>query len=369
MRILRLCSLSVAVLGLSACLENEEEIEVFPDGAVQVTVTASGDLADLSDGFSVPLGPDWQPLGEDSRRWMRLIGPETGSAFVQKQAEAVQGIWIGQTGDDEAQLSSRRVFDRFQDWSRWYVPEGIPYRTAYLERSASLKVESHGGRQVFLFERTYHGRRYAGLNAFEHAYESLPETLQKKLADHDAITNEEWRIVSSRISKACQHAAELFVRDAVSSVFIEGDASLRPAALPEISDHVRNAVRGVLSPERLARLYEWLSSDGDGEEDPGAQLMHDLRQAIRTTLKKDLEQENITPGTRNAVLFALEWGFTAFDHTDDLGDEKFAVTLSLPGVLIDGNYGEVVQGRARWEFEGPELRDRDMVLRAVSVLE
>jgi hypothetical protein len=72
---------------------------------------------------------------------------------------------------------------------------------------------------------------------------------------------------------------------------------------------------------------------------------------------------------RNAVLERLEWNLTAIDQTSDLGDEELKLSLRLPGRIVDGNFDVLEDGRARWSRKGEDLRDRDLVLRAVSVLE
>jgi hypothetical protein len=65
----------------------------------------------------------------------------------------------------------------------------------------------------------------------------------------------------------------------------------------------------------------------------------------------------------------LEWLFTAHDHTDDLGDDTFHLRVRMPGTIVGGDYDAVEDGVAAWEFEGSTLRDRDRVLRVVSVVE
>ena len=40
-----------------------------------------------------------------------------------------------------------------------------------------------------------------------------------------------------------------------------------------------------------------------------------------------------------------------------------------PGALVGGNYDRLEDGVAVWEFRGELLQDREIVLRAVSVLE
>ena len=50
-------ALFALALTLCACLENDEEITVRPDGSVAVFVSAKGSTEDLADGYSTDLPP------------------------------------------------------------------------------------------------------------------------------------------------------------------------------------------------------------------------------------------------------------------------------------------------------------------------
>ena len=65
----------------------------------------------------------------------------------------------------------------------------------------------------------------------------------------------------------------------------------------------------------------------------------------------------------------LEWLFTAYDHTTDIGDESFQVVVHMPGTIVAGNCDEVGGGTATWKLGGEMLRENDRVLRVVSVVE
>ena len=68
---------------LTACLENEETVEVRPDGSVHVRVLAKGDILDLTEGYAVPLDGPWVPKSGDAHLWLEHVGHDTGSSFVQ----------------------------------------------------------------------------------------------------------------------------------------------------------------------------------------------------------------------------------------------------------------------------------------------
>ena len=93
-----------------------------------------------------------------------------------------------------------------------------------------------------------------------------------------------------------------------------------------------------------------------------------MRDALRGGFEASLRADGLTHVMVNEALSGLEWAFARYDHTLDLGDEEFSVKLELPGTIVAGNFDALVDGRAAWKFNFDALRDRDVVLRAVSVL-
>ena len=68
-------------------------------------------------------------------------------------------------------------------------------------------------------------------------------------------------------------------------------------------------------------------------------------------------------------LFLLEDGERAFQVTEALGDEAFALSVSLPGIIVASNALWFEENEASWHFDGTDLAEGDLVLTAVSALE
>ncbi len=360
-----------ALLVLPACLENEEEITVRPDGSVEVTVRAKGDPGDLADGYAVPLGVPWKPETPDTARWLSEVGNDTGSAAIQTRANEVD--WPVAEGESkpEVELAATRSFASVEEWPRWFAPESEPYRTAYLERSAKLEIRRLPARRVFVFERTYHGKDFVALDFTHGIDEELPE-LTGRWDDEQGFTPEEWTRIRDVLARRQVDSAEHFVNDAVLGLYTQGDASLPATRLSPLVHAVRAAVEGYVSVPRLMRLRELTLGAGSADENEEAvfeDYIAGYRDTIRSTAAETLAEAGLERPTLNAVLFALEWGFTSFDHFTDLGDEEFRVELALPGTIVGGNYDETSEGRAHWKFDGENLQQGDVTLRAVSVLE
>jgi hypothetical protein len=373
MRTVPIAIACLQVLALSACLENEEELVVHPDGSVDATLRAKGNLSDFGDGYALPLGSPWIPGGGDTERWLESIGADTGSPRT--RAALAGADWPVEPGEDraKAELEVRGVFTRAEDLPRSFAHADEPYASAYLARDTSLEVRDLGERTVFVFERIYRSRDHERLAAIERAIESLPEDLKQRFEDEAAISASDWDVTADVVASAYREVAECFVRDALLGLFLQGDASLDPRLVEPIGLRVAAAVAARIVPQRLSDIYERSIAEEpprtDGEPEPFEAFEEELRGVLRSTLRGELAGAGVAEPTLNAVLYALEWGFTAFDHTTDLGDEEFELSVTLPGVIVGGNHESVHGSTVEWTFEGGELFDKELVLRAISVLE
>ena len=360
-------SLTVTALLLTpACLENEEEIEIRPDGSVRITVGASGDFMDFTDGFPVPLDVAWEPQTLDTRRWLALVGNDTGSAAVQERAPQVK--WPRTPDDDPIELRVSRTFEDVEAWTEWFGPEEEPYRSAYMRRSASLKIHEGGDRRVFEFERTYRGTDYGRFDFPTLVLERLPD-LVSRFEEPDPYTPEEWQRLRDGIAEIHAEVAEHFVRDALLQAYQHGNASLSPRSIPRVLDAVLWAVDQFTTVEGLVQLHAATLGSDPEEEQALADYDRAYREAVRRSFEEVLTAERVDAPSRNAILFALEWGFTSFDQYTDLADEDFTIALQMPGVLVGGNFDEETGNVATWTFDGAELHEGDVVIRAISVLE
>lgn len=355
---------------LGACLENEEELEIGVDGSVRVALASAGDVDDLCDGYALPLDAAWLATSDDTRRWLVELGPDTGSAFVRQRAGEL--AWPAEPGQGpRASLAVERRLASVEELPRWYAPADDPYRTAHLERETSLAIRELGEKRVYVFERVFHGFHEVDLDLG--ARLRLSEDVEKKLEAREPLTNEEKADVVERVVSAYEGLAVGLARAALLGLYTRGASELPVGAHAAVLEEVRAAARATVTPRRLRALLELLQDEG-AERDEGAgraldELESEWRAALRGALAAALERAALPAESQNAVLYALEWQFTAGDQADDLGDESFALSVTLPGTIVGGNFTECDGARARWTFEGKELKEHDVVLRAISVLD
>ena len=355
-----------------ACLENEESIEVRPNGSVRVTLRAKGDVEDLTQGHALPLHGPWQPVDQGTRTWVEVFGAATGGAEVRARFDA--GAWseMGDPDEEEVELSVQAEFPSVSDLPTFLSPAGEPYRDALLARDTNLSITQQGARRVYVFERAYAGRPFWDRFDDEVLPEPLKQGLEAALEAQQRPSEDLLHQLSAvgREWARTPPAMQVFT-SALGALYTEGEGGLSCAAHARVLERLHASVAAVLSPENLGAFFEALFTAAENETALPAELdlEQQLRTAIRITLKAALADAGLDLEVRNAVLERLEWNFTSYDIAQDIGDEKFTLNLTLPGTIVDGNYDELEGHTARWTFEGSELHGADRVLRAVSVLE
>ncbi len=364
-------ALALAALPLlAACVEQEERIEVAADGSVEVTVRADGHVEDLADGWPVPLDGPWRAADADTRRWVDGVG--VAGPGRRERARTLFGA------GEQVELAVTARFPSVDALPTTYAPAGEPYADAYLTRSASLAVERRGGRAVYVFERTLHGRRHVGERLYDDVVDELPEGL---LDDPAAATDAQLADVASRFTARAAEYAEGFLRDALAAQYVDGPAMLPLATFEQIvADGTARAGRALDAGALTDLLRRACDAERPGEEGAASEggggtaeafeaLERSWRDALRGALADGLANAHVPSEVLHGVLARLEWSFTAYDHTDDLGDERLRVVVRLPGRVVAGNWQRLEDGAAVWEVEGQALRGADRVLRVVAVAE
>jgi hypothetical protein len=368
-------ALATAAL-LSGCVENDEDIVVRPDGSLDVSMAAKGSPEDLTDGYPLPLEGPWRALDERTLSWIAAVGPDTGSA--QSRERVRSGAWTEhEEGSQDTRLAVGAHFASAADLPRFVAPLREPYRTACLERQTSVAIEHKGAHDIYTFEREFGARRWSDWQVFDAVEDELSEDTRQHFSHNESLADDEWREVARIVRERYRSSAASFARDALSSVYTQGDATLQTGALRDALAAVDREVIARVDEHRLRAMYDAARAEGSDGLPP--ELNPDLlvRDTLRRALADALAASGATVATRNSVLARLEWDFTAFDQTGDIGDESFKVTVCMPGLAVDGNFDSsepaVVDGvactKVEWSFKGEALRDRATSLRVVSIVE
>lgn len=368
---------AVLVLALlPACLENEEQITVRPDGSCSVRVSSKGQAQDFAEGYPLPTGSEWSVLRADVPEYLGWLRAATPSEELRKR--------LPQDKDQDLEFVLAGEFASLSALPRFYASSRDPYRTAYLARTSELKVESRGAKTLYTFERRFGAREYARFDAWSRMKRELPGELVRKIERADEgqlpLTAGELPRVSDEAVQAMQAAALAHVEDALLADYTLGNATLPPSSAAAVRSTVQAALANVIDGARVRAILDLLCTSAperqlareQNEAEAGARLgalESTTREALRQSTRAALDRLELAKETRNAILAQLESSLTALDQTNDLNDERFRLRLQLPGTLVGGNYDKLEDGAAVWEFQGDALQDREIVLRAVSVVE
>lgn len=359
-------------LAATGCVEHEELLTVHADGSIDVTMSSESDRAeDLTDGYAVPLAAPWKPSDETTKRWMREVADDTGSIAARDALAARPTSW-----DGKVRLTARARFASAADLPTTTAPDDEPYATAFLHRTADLRIERRGNRDVYVFERVYHGRQ-ASHPVWTGIVEGIPEELIEAIGAREAITDAQWNTVVRVFQREFGAAARAFARDSLVRVYTHGDASLsttmHAAIIADVERTVTEALRESAIRELIDATLDYDDAERRGDPVPETYPLvafeERLREATRASLVRSLERNDIRDEIVNGVLERLEWNFTAREHTEDLGDESFRVVVAMPGTIVGGNFDSLHDGRAVFEFEGQSLVYGDARMTVVSVVE
>ena len=364
--------LPIAMVVLASCLENSEVIEVRADGSVKVTLAAQGDAADLASGYPMPFGGPWQPQGDDTLRWLATVGPDTGSAGVQRAVAAAP--WLDAAGKPrQVRLAVVGEFANAAAIPEWLAPAGEPQRTAYSRRSASLWVEQHGGRTVFTFERVFRPRDWRNLSPSEWIDRHLPQEIREQFEHQQPLSEAQWNQVFALVQAGLERSARALVERTLLGLCIDGGECLPAGKWRAVSDGTVRAAMAPFTRARFDAIRRHVEQKGEGDAKAGPEPFAALEQDVRTALRQGLGGQLAGAGfgdePRQAALARLDLELAALSHTDDLGDETFKVAVHMPGVIVAGNHDAIDGSAATFTFEGKDLRDREVTLRVVSVVE
>lgn len=327
-----LAVLSVAAslaLVAGGCLERAETITVRSDGTTDFESEFRGDLDDLTQGDALPLaGGVWQVSQWETKT------PSGGTDHVRRATVSIApgGVLPATyaTGSDEASLK----FPTSVTWER---------------RGADTYVH---------FARVYRSRVYAPFSVSQRALEHDSRTSELLKADPQTLTDQD------RVS-----LLESFRR-----VELEKQAWQVRAATHALTDRPQDVrlrvLEGALARARsydLANATKLMALPQTEERDAAlAAIAEDFLSLVSKDLASALARENLRAEEVAAATAAFELERARREVTEDLRDERWEVSLKLPGEIVAHNADEVRDGTLIWTFDGNALLDADRELLATS---
>jgi|GEM_PF-7019296 len=319
---------SLALLA-GGCLERAETITVRSDGTTDFESEFRGDLDDMNQGDALPLaGGPWQVSQWETK------APSGGTDHVRRATVSI-------------------------------APGGVlPESYAQGAGAASLKFptsvtwERRGGDTMVHFSRVYQSRVYA------------PYSVSQRALEHDSRTSELLKADPQNLSD--QDRVSLL--ESFRRVEIEKQAWQVRAAASALTDRPQDLRLRVLDGAlRRARSYDLsnatklMAMPQSEERDAAlAAIAEDFLSIVAKDLSAALTRENLRPEEVAAAVAAFELERARREVTEDLRDERWEVSLKLPGEIVAHNADEVREGTLIWTFDGNALLDANRELLATS---
>ncbi|MCC6738431.1 MAG: hypothetical protein IT452_05250 [Planctomycetia bacterium] len=331
-----------SALTTAGCLERSEEIVIRPDGSADVTLTFRGNPGDFDELLTFP-----------SDGWT-----------VDKRVEQVKN---DKGTSEEHVWTAKRTFANLGDYPDCFAAANVPHRDRLLHATTKLTVRTAGGRRVYEFERSWPQTVSGPTQRINDAFLEQPEMkafLEKmqdgglaKLSEKEAARFFElataWEI--EKQMELARRAVEAW--GSLHNVGWEDRAALVAK--------IGAAYREAFTPAKAAEaVKKFLSLP----EDAGLKYATELLMAPRKAAIAACEATDV------ARKFG---GFGAAYESEDvavrlgmsLNDDRFKLRVTFPGAVVAGN-AKPEDGNDRvalWEFDGKDLQDHAVTLRAVAM--
>lgn len=319
----------LTLLATSGCLERREEILVRADGSLEVTHRFKGDPGEFGDDRpdALPRGAPWTVRDEDVR--------------------------VDDSRTDRVRVATA-TFARAADVPATFGAAGDP---APLAMRTQVSVQRRpDGTSRWIFERRYGARSYAVRDRLFRR--TFPGDVRKALERGEPIEGE-------LLEKAVQAVVE-FERSKVGLLLEQAIQATAPdrataanllAARRDVeraleADWTAEAVRDLIggsAEEKLAVEERFRNESARSAAAAGARALGD-------------------PAVEARLAEAFERARRVWDATEGLQDETFELRVTFPAPVVLSDAAALEDGgrTAVFRFGGEDLRDHDLVLRAVA---
>ncbi len=333
---IHLSSALIAItLLLSACVERKETLVINHDGSVHINVEHSSDSEhDLMDGDAPPAL---------DRGW-----------FVERSVEEKED------GEQTHILTAEANFLPGEALPDNYASVLDPYPDTNLQFPTTVEWEDRRDGIYCHVSRIYEARPWAYLERPR----ALLEKRVKDIVDRDVkdMSPAERATVLNMVARVELLKIESFAKASFDDI--------APEMPQDLWLRMRRNIKDAIDAFDTARLVEILAEDeGVFDETELVIEQQKLENAAIEAMHRALGDTSwFGAGASNSFMDRYTRHHRFFEITEDLGDEKFEITIEMPGEIIAHNADKVNGNRATWEFSGDFIRDRTHQLLVTSRL-
>jgi len=329
-----LALLSVFLLTcLCGCLDRKERVIVNADGSAEIhTIVEGEDEADIDQGDRLPQrGGQWQV--ERSTR-------TTPEGKVIHRLAAIRKVPAG------VGLPSN------------FTEGSDSLKDAYLQFPTELKIEERNDGWYYHFHRTYQPREYAQVGFLEDAAGEQASSFAEKQQSGEEIGLNDFKGASELLVKVAIGKIEIFARKA----FLDTNPNTPQDTWLAVHDALED-LRKSADYDRLAVILK--NADQQDNSPVMEQLAKEFNTATMNTIVTTLTS---SPYVRDTGGFRHRFEFhkTAYEITQDIGDDRFEVSVQMPGTIISHNADSKANNIVTWTFPGKMLYDRGIELMVTS---
>lgn len=329
-----LCScLCLMLLGVSGCLERKDWVTVRADGSAEIRLLVEGeDENDLNTGDKLPQAGSFWTVERGTR--------ETPDGKLIHRLAALRQIPAG------------------TDFPRTFAARGDHLEEAYLQFPTSLTVEERMDGWYYHFHRVYEPRAYAQVGFLEDTASEQAAGFAAKQQSGEEIGIAEFKGVSELLVKIAIGKIEIFAREA----FLDTNPNTPQDAWLAVHDALEELRRSA-DYDRLAPILK------NADQEDNSQLMEQLAAEFdAATMDTIVGTLQASPFVRDTGAFRRRFEFhkRAYEITQDIGDERFEVSVEMPGSIVSHNADRKTNNVVTWTFPGKMLYDRRIELLVTS---
>jgi hypothetical protein len=338
-----------ATIAVAACVEREETIQVQADGRVDFALVHRSDSAeDLFEGDAVP----------------SLRGGWIVTEHVEQDP----------SGREVHSFTAEATFAPGKPLPSSLADLGDPDADLALRFPTTLRIEKRGRETWYHFARVYEPRVWEQVEFKRRAMEQSLEGLQDR-------TVGEWSDAerANVVLAYLEHdfaKRQWFARQAYLKVMPDKRQDGWLAVDAALNEHLHSQDIATLG----ALLVSADEEARDAEANPGRAGARPAQAALVNAIAR------FEPSSRDAMQDALrrDAGFSgeqvnvflqhyqrarrAHEVTEDLNDDRFRITVEMPGRIVASNAASASDHQAIWDLKGEDFRDRRLELLVSSVV-